>query len=80
MRETDECSVRFDFDDALYVKVRVHDDTLERINNALASGSLPFRTRTAFILAAISYALDSLDADDEMTMMGLHESDSKPSR
>jgi len=53
--------------------VKLSQDSLEKIDEVLAVGGLPFQTRREFAECAVRWALESIAQDDEFTMLGLIE-------
>jgi hypothetical protein len=61
----------FDNEGAEYLTIKIKTKTLDRIDVAVASGVLPFRTRVEFLGAALRWALESFEAESQLTVMGL---------
>ena len=53
--------------------VKLSQETLEKIDEVLALGNLPFQTRRAFVECSARWALESIAQDDELTLLGLIE-------
>jgi len=53
--------------------VKLSQETLEKIDEVLALGNLPFQTRSAFVECSARWALESIARDDELTLLGLIE-------
>ena len=68
--------IQFEYEDATCLSIRLKDETVERIDEALAEGTLGLRTREGFAVAAIIWALSNLRANHELTMMGLQGEES----
>lgn len=69
--------IQFEYEDATCLTIRLKDETVERIDDALAGGTLRLRTRQGFAVAAILWALGNLRADQELTIMGLEGVDQR---
>ena len=67
--------IEFEYENATRLCIRIKDEMRERMDEALAGETLHLRTREGFAVAAISWALRNLDADHELTMMGLRDED-----
>jgi len=64
-------SLESEYEDAPSLTVRIKNETLKRIHDALAVGVLPCRTPEGFAVAAILWALDSFEGECQLTEMGL---------
>jgi hypothetical protein len=67
--------IELEYENATRLCIRIKDEMRERMDEALAGETLHLRTREGFAVAAISWALSNLRANQELTMMGLEDGD-----